>query len=118
MNLSLLCISWSKINYIENNLQEKVVDCLLEIKDTLTDENIQEICKILWSFSNSEFKNENLIEFVYNFVKQEITNFSVNNLIDILLSVGFTYTKNINLIFYLLEVKKILKNLNLFLAYF
>lgn len=104
LNLSLICVSWSKINFFDKELQDKVVDSLIELQDNLNFENIQEICKILWSFSNSDYSNENLIEFLSKFVRQEIERISVNNLIDILLSIAFSYKDKIEFISYLLQV--------------
>jgi len=105
LNLSLLCVSWSKINYYDKELQDKIVDSLIDIQDSLNHENIQEICKILWSLSNSEYTNGKLIAFINKFIRQEAEKLSVNNLIDILLSVGFIYRNEIDLISYLLQVK-------------
>lgn len=108
LNLSLLCVSWSKINFYDKELQDKVVDSLIEIQDSLNYENIQEICKILWSFSNSEYTNEKLIAFINKYLRQEGGKLSVNNFIDILLSVAFLYRNEIDLISYLLQVSNFL----------
>lgn len=106
LNLSLLCVSWSKINFYDKDLQDKIVDSLIETQDSIDHENIQEICKILWSFSNSEYTNEKLISFINKFIRQEREKLSPNNLIDILLSVGLLYRNEIELISYLLQVIK------------
>lgn len=113
LNLSLLCVSWSKINFSDKELQDKVVDSLLEIQESLNYENSQEICKILWGFSNSEYINEKLIAFINKYIKQEAEKLSVNNLIDILLSVAFQYRNEIDLISYLLQVFILLNKINL-----
>jgi len=104
LNLSLLCVSWSKINFYDKELQDKVVDSLLEIQDSLNFENIQEICKILWTFSNSDYTNEKLIALINKYIRQEAEKLSVNNQIDILLSIAFLYRNEIDLISYLLQV--------------
>jgi len=110
LNLSLLAVSWTKINYYNNELQNKLVEFLLDIKDTINYENIQEISKILWSLSESDYHNEDLIIFLENYLKSEIDNLSANNLLDILMSIGFTYNNNKELIAFLLEVIKNLLN--------
>lgn len=104
LNLSLICVAWTKVNFYEKALQDKVVECLLEIQDSLNGENIQEICKILWCFSNSDYANESLVTFIEKFVKQEREALSINNLIDILLSTAIVYRSEIGLISYLFEV--------------
>ncbi len=106
LNLSLLCVSWTKINFYENKLQDKIVETLVEIEDSLNYENIQEVCKILWSFSNSEYSNESLIVLVNKYVRQEIDKLNVNNILDILLSIAFFYPNEVDLISYLLQVRK------------
>lgn len=67
---------------------------ILEIKDTAGEDNIDEICKILWSFSILGYKNEKLIEFISEYLDRNIDKLEISYLLDMFISYTNLYPDN------------------------
>lgn len=97
MNLSLLCISWARLNLKDSDLLDRTVDALLEIKENLNEENIEEICKIIWTFSTLNYQNDKIKEFLRDFLEQWAEKININNIIDLFISSSSICPENVEI---------------------
>jgi hypothetical protein len=58
----------------------------LEIKDSLGEEDIEEVCKIIWCCNQLQFYDKKLGDFIDNYFSRTKTNFPIEHLIDLTIS--------------------------------
>lgn len=59
-NLSLLAVSWSRINFKDNDILYSSAEQASGLISTVSHESAEEICKILWSYNTLNYTNEYL----------------------------------------------------------
>jgi hypothetical protein len=95
LNVSLLCVTWSKINFYEKELFDKCSDALKEVMGEASEDSIEEICKIFWAFNNLNYKNEGLVDSLHLYLENNIEKVYLMHLLDLFISFSNMYPERI-----------------------
>jgi hypothetical protein len=98
LNLSLLAMSWAKIHLIDIDLLNKTSDILKDLKETLTIDNIDEVCKLIWVFYIFNYKNGSINEFLTYYLENFISEISINYALDLFVSYTNLFPENFEII--------------------
>jgi hypothetical protein len=104
LNLSLLCLAINRINYSDKDVLILIIENLIMMKDKLTEDNIDEICKIIWTFSKMGYNNPKIGEFLLDFLLANKASISPSQAIDLYLSVTTIFINNEKLINELVDI--------------
>jgi hypothetical protein len=104
LNISLMFICWTKINYDNHYIMENAIKELKSQEVYLTLDNLEEILKIMWASSLLNFKSKTLQDICESYFEKNIKEASMEKIIDGLLSVSSISPENINLINVFIEV--------------
>ena len=105
LNLSLLAVSWSRVNYTDKEELDRSVQYLKDLIRDSNEESADQICKILWSFTIINYKNDILAEAVHEYLELNIEKIDINNIIDIFVTFTNSYIENTNTTEILINVK-------------
>jgi hypothetical protein len=105
LNLSLLMMSWTKIKLNDVDCLNSAANSLIELGETLTEENIDELCKIFWSFYILNFKAEiQLQNFLQSFIERNFDKIKINHALDLFISFSSLNSDNIQIFEMLIDI--------------
>jgi hypothetical protein len=90
-----LSVTWSKINFMDNDLFDK---CSLVLKDLISEaseDSIDEICKIFWAFNNLNYNHNDLVKGLHQFLESNIEKVDLIDTFDLFISFSNMYPDNI-----------------------
>lgn len=97
-------MSWAKIKLIDIDLLNKTAEMLKNIKESLTSENIDEVCKLIWVFYIFNYKTDAINEFIAYYLENIVTDLSINHAIDLFVSYTNLFPKNVEIIDALINI--------------
>jgi hypothetical protein len=82
----LLCISWTKIKLNDVDVLDSLSSSLQELQENFNEENLEEVCKIIWACFMLNYKNEKINQFLLQFLESNYDKITINYALDLFIS--------------------------------
>ena len=98
-------ISWTKVKFDDIDCLNAAARSLDELNESLTEENIEEVCKIFWAFYILNYKgNDELQNFLQNYIERNFEHIGINHALDLFISFSSINSDNLNVFELLIEL--------------
>ncbi len=98
-------MSWTKIRLNDVDCLNSATNSLIELGESLTEENIDEVCKIFWSFYILNFKVEiELQNFLKTYIERNFDKININHALDLFISFSSLNSDNIQIFEMLIDI--------------
>lgn len=89
-----MCISWTKIKLSDKFLLDSVINGIEAQESNLDEHNIDEVCKIFWSFQMLKYNNDKLSDAFQKYIEEYLPKISMDHLIDLFISYTSLFPSN------------------------
>jgi hypothetical protein len=91
-------MSWAKIKLIDIDLLNKTAEILKDLKESLSIENVDEVCKLIWVFYIFNYKTDAINEFLTYYLETFINEIRINHALDLFVSYTNLFPENSEII--------------------
>ena len=79
-------MSWAKIKLADIDLLNQTSEVLKDLKESLSIDNLDEVCKLIWVFYIFNYKNDSINEFIHYYLENFIMQVGINHALDLFVS--------------------------------